>query len=352
MRWNCVFVALLSLSCGVGPSTGQSKESPEYNDVLYTTKALFRNSCSINDDLTVAADPKEAAPVVGLLAAIAPSLVEVATGFVASWLEKRSKEYSETVTTEGSVRLTVPVRSAGRPEADMGCLVVVGGEFANDHEDGSEKARPKEAKTKETWDKDKLKALNLRRPPDFFFELWMSQFNSGHIKLEPKQLFYSKQYSRRIRKDRKKDLLINITFSAQSLGQNKECEVKPILFYAYHLPNTKIPSNLASGPLSDIGTKAFVPAIAAPCTTKSTEADNATPGGPAEVGKPPVPGGGTETQFGEGEIVSNVQVTILETEDGGDLLLALSNFIRENKNSIDQSLVNQIQSLLSKNKGK
>lgn len=337
MRWSWILFSFLAVACGASPSSGESQDNAEFQEILNATKVIFQDACIINDDLvrlppeTSDQDPEELAPVLAaFLTSVGPSLVEAATGFVVNWLKNRSNEYSTTVTTEGNARLVMPGQWKEPGKAGIGCLIIVGGEFANEPTVG----RP--ALIPEPWNPTKLDALDLRLPPSFYLELWMTQFGPTHVKLEPKYFFYSKPYAKRTSKKYEKDLLITATFNVQVPGKNKALEDKPLLSYAYFLPDTKIPSRLAKGPLSNLGTKVLIPAVG-PSST------------PANGMQPPLPVGNVN-QASSVEIISNIQVTILETEDGGDLLLALSNFVEEKKTSIDKTLVEQLKVLLEEDK--
>lgn len=349
-----LWVILLTLAlsaCNSEDSFGVSTGSKHPVVMTFTgSKVFFEPGCKFSVapppptqtvDLTVPPlGPQEFAQFLPLLTAVLPSLIDKGTAFISDYLENRAKEFTATTSAANYAVLgqRQPLRHI------LGCVIFVRGTFS---------ATPDPGGARDAMWQGKLKDLALAAPPEFYSEYWMHFVDTGetHVALTPGFIDYRTTAAKRSSREKKKDLLITISFSTAKRTQEKLID-ETVMSFTFVLPKTRIGTRLTQAVLKGMGAKAQ------PIPRQSTQETSSVPS--SGLGVSPKAGRAEEGGAGPTRsmqrklasrpaiLVTNMLVTVLETEDGGDLLLSASRFIEENKKKIDPAIMDILKSILER----
>lgn len=312
--------AILSLA---GCAQFGSNVNRNASDPLFVgSKLHFQNACNFSPkpDIQLGEKPVEAGVLASLALSLAPEIAAKITDFAAAFLERRGREYSATASQATHVSL----KRGSDPV--LGCLIYVAGKYGPAQSQGSGK-----------WNADMLSKFGLASPPKIYAEWWIHHIDEKrtHIALRPGSVQLLEPISKRTSAAGRKDVAFAIQFSqpaprktalpsmiafskpgapgspvAKPTEEPKQEESgQPVAGFLFTFPELKVGAVLEARELSAMASEAQ--AVAVP-----------------EASALPL----------------NVQVTVVETEDGGDLLLKFSKFLSDNKAKINP----EVESLLRK----
>ena len=324
---------LLAGSLGTWSANAETAES---TTALQTTKVLFERACRLSSLRTApppavrlpAKEPggKEAVSLAPILAAVLPSLIDKLTTGVAKYLENRSKEFSATDTQNGHAELAL------RADGVLGCLIYIRGTFAPS-------GTPTTADQR--WNDNVLQSLGLTKRPDFYLEFWLHYVDAERLyfTMTPGFLDYRTSLAKRPG-DGVKDLLVTVSLSSPAPASGEKIEEKPLAAFVWALRKLPIGKQLDQTVLAGTG-----PGIQ---FLRLDRGHSPLP--------PPLPPPGTSgSQSPVSPLLNtlpvNIALTVAESGDGGDVLLAISQALAASKPELDPKLKELLVDLLGLDKG-
>ncbi|WP_447774115.1 hypothetical protein [Variovorax boronicumulans] len=323
-------LTLLSLSlvvagCGtMRPNEGAPATAAK--NTIGGTRVAFMNKCTRANEVEyknaiTTAGGKEAGFLLQLATALVPSVLNKLVDFAGAYAEKVGKEYSATATGGTSASLV--------DGAIRGCIIYVKGSFGN----------TKAAAADDGWTAAQLDEFGLAHRPDVYAEFVLHSVDGDgkYAAITPVFLDFSTPHAKRTSGAGTKDLAFVIELGAPSNTVATTAGAAPAGIPA------PPPAKPADGsPAAKPATNAKIDAN--PPSKDSTGKSSTLAVYPVSFGVVPVGATfelralkGLRTQSQQLERSNrnlNVQVTAIETENGGDFLLKLASFLEENQKTI------------------
>lgn len=377
----CALAVELGGCLGAAPPAPAAGISYETYDGAIVRMA---NTCVLSkDDVKPKPQARKEEFATALIAALLPTLVDKGIDFVADWLKKRKDELTGSYSAATHITWE-PTQPA------IGCLMIASGTFLGN----KDKQPENQGDTK--WTVETLKEHRLAAPPKFYFEAWIHYIDNPadkHVALTPAFFeFRSISGAKRISRDNYKDILVTVKLTPASTGSGTtaksqgdqsatppnsggaESNASPTVTTSptartgqpaargsgggqTQAPQSKpdtgsetvqkpsppkqdgaAPDGSGSAAMVTQGTDSLSFAVAFPKTKPGTRLDGEF------LKNLRTPAGALNKSTSAG--LANIEVTVLETEEGGDLLLAASAFISENKEKISPHVQAALRKLL------
>lgn len=290
------------------------------------TRVAFKDECvrtskAEYSKVITTSGGKEAGFLLQLATALVPSVLNKLVDFAGAYAEKVGKEYSATATGGTSATLV--------DGAIRGCIIYVKGSFGNANATASDGG----------WSAMQLDEFGLARRPDVYAEFVLHSVDGDgkYAAITPVFLDFSTAHAKRTSGAGTKDLAFVIELGAPSNTVATTAGAAPAGI-ATPPPAKPADGSPAAKPATNAKTDANPP------SKDSTGKSSTLAVYPVSFGVVPVGARlelralkGLRTQSQQLERSNrnlNVQVTAIETENGGDFLLKLASFLEENQKTI------------------
>ena len=339
----CTSVAVLATACS--PLRWNSANSPQ-GTASAQRVFLTEDKCPITPPEFKAA----ALPIVSIVLALAPILLDKFFNAGAQHLEELADKYTAVWTAAGSKPLfyaepeNIRPESSAKPKPKYHCLAVVRGNFDTAPESGtsegvapengaSEGTAPENGASEGVWKNDVLSTLGLKAPPDFYiqFEFEYAPNDQPAMRLKPTFIELGKtkaeQKGRIIEGIARKDVIVEVAFSGitQSQGRVSENRFANAIFVRRDVEEKRVtPGDVKriSKDLADEGSGWLPLPLPSVIKTVAFKETSDTGGNAITV---------IQETLVPNLLPFTVQVSVTETDDGGKFLRKLAKILSENK---------------------
>lgn len=316
IRTSCILLTVCLFLCGCASThTAKTKEpgTPDF-------RVWMDRTCKFSDlEQSERADTEAAPIVLALAGAIAPKIIEYTVDAGAGYLEKKKSDLAASYSSRGSNEFFESRGKGKVPLKWISCISIARGNFGE----------PLVAQDVDHWKKTKLDPMRLTGVPNFYADLHIRYSRDGSaFQIRPRYIELRKTAAKRIGKDKKKDLLITGYFEAPHLSADDSSTNR---FGSFQL---KVPAVSEGGKLS------------------KTDLDNIMS---QWIPMPQVPSSTGKNDKGEevtryGYLPFTLFVTVQESEDAGDLLLAAVKIAADSKADVTKVLSDAVAEKLKKDK--
>lgn len=278
-------------------------------------KAYLRSSCPIagapTDEERQAVEVSSIAA--GIVAAVAPKLLDKGLDWLTEYLKEQKDKLSATTSMRAAGEMYTLSDASGELVAipKYRCLVLVRGTFGNLDTNSTERGG--------WFTQQHLKNFHLVRPPALYLETRLIYLNEGRqLVLRPALLDYQATAAERVGEG-KKDVLVTV---AMKTSQVEKGETKERTFATFTLPFPK----LKIGSRFDTATLAGLQSNVQPI--------------------PPAVPKGPDTGSRDDVIAFQAEVSVVETDDGGELFVKASEIANESKEDVSKQILELIKKLV------
>jgi len=346
MRLAKIILSLISLAALTGCTnttkmTERIKNHP-VNETVIVSKLFFKERCVINKtfpselklELDAEKTPTTKEFFTTLAAAAIPGLVDQGFKFVEKQIEEMKKDLTATSTAQTHYTL---LKDNTKKDNCIGCLIFARGKAGNKIEPDA----TGNIATGNIWNPTTLQEVGLLAPPLFYMEFWVyfADKQGKHVALTPSFLDYAQTAAKRSGMKKKKDVLITFQFMpAASANKTPSSQPGPPM---PPLPAKKLATEAKEvekpeKPSADDKGLSFV--FSFPQLEIGTRLERSALKGLSTLAEP--------LDIGYKGQFTNIQATVLETEEAGDLLLEASIFVSENKGKLSPVVVDALQKIL------